>query len=65
MILFIIIQIIYFNGEFMGMSKKDLSRKKANLKAKLVELEKKAKMDPLKRNKALHQEIADLKKKLE
>ena len=49
----------------MGMSKKDLSRKKANLKAKLEELEKKAKMDPLKRNKALHQEIADLKKKLE
>jgi len=49
----------------MGMSKKDLSRKKANLKAKLSELEKKAKMDPLKRNKALHQEIADLRKKLE
>ncbi len=49
----------------MGLSKKDLSRKKANLKAKLEELEKKARMDPLKKNKSLHQEIADLKKKLE
>ncbi|MBU0531995.1 hypothetical protein KKB44_00720 [Candidatus Micrarchaeota archaeon] len=48
----------------MGLSKKDLSRKKANLKAKLAELEKKAQMDPLKRNKALHDEIADLQKKL-
>lgn len=46
------------------MSKKDLSRKKANLKSKLEELEKKAKMDPLKKNKALHDEIAQLKKKL-
>ena len=48
----------------MGMSKKDLSRKKANIKAKLEELEKKARMDPLMKNKALHEEIADLKKKL-
>ena len=48
----------------MGLSKKDLSRKKANIKAKLEELEKKAKLDPLKRNKSLHQEIEDLKKKL-
>jgi len=49
----------------MGLSKKDLSRKKANLKAKLAELENKARMDPLKRNKALHDEIAELKKKIE
>ena len=48
----------------MGMSKKDLSRRKANIKARLDELEKKAKMDPLKRNVALHQEIDDLKKKM-
>ncbi|MGV8085482.1 MAG: hypothetical protein ACP5N9_04500 [Candidatus Bilamarchaeum sp.] len=48
----------------MGMSKKDLSRKKANIKARLEELHKKAKMDPLKKNKALHEEIADLEKKL-
>ena len=48
----------------MGLSKKDLARKKANLKSKLEELEKKARMDPLKRDKALHAEIADLEKKL-
>jgi len=48
----------------MGMSKKDLSRKKANLKSRLEELEKKARMDPLKKNRALHDEIAQLKKKL-
>jgi hypothetical protein len=48
----------------MGLSKKDLSRKKANLKAKLAELEKKARMDPLGRDKRLHEEIADLRKKL-
>lgn len=48
----------------MGLSKKDISRKKANLKARLADLEKKAKMDPLRRNTALHDEIAELKKKL-
>lgn len=46
------------------MSKKDLSRRKSNLKTRLDELEAKAKMDPLKRNKALHDEIAQIKKKL-
>lgn len=48
----------------MGMSKKQLSQKKANIKVKLEELLKKAKMDPLKRNRALHDEIAMLEKKL-
>ena len=48
----------------MGLSKKDLARKKANLKTKLAELEMKARMDPLKRNKALHEEIEELKKKI-
>lgn len=48
----------------MGMSKKDLSRKKANLKAKLDELEKKARMDPLKKNKALHDELESVRRKL-
>ena len=48
----------------MGLSKKDLSRKKANIKAKIEELEKKARMDPLKRDKRLHEELAQLKKKL-
>ncbi len=49
----------------MGLSKKDLSRKKANLKAKLEELEKKARLDPLKRDRRLHEEIEELKKKIE
>jgi hypothetical protein len=48
----------------MGMSKKDLSRKKTNLKVALEELEKKARMDPLKKNKQLHYEIEQIKKKL-
>lgn len=48
----------------MGLSKKDLSRRKANLKAKLADLEHQAKMDPLKRNIFLHQEIEQIKKKL-
>jgi hypothetical protein len=48
----------------MGMSKKDLSRKKSNIKSRLEELEKKARMDPLKKNKALHDEVDDLRRKL-
>lgn len=51
-------------GEPMGLSKKDLARKKANLKARLKKLEEKARMDPLKRDKALHAEIEELKKKI-
>ncbi len=49
----------------MGMSKKDLSRKRANIKARIEELEKKARMDPLQKNKAVHEELAQLRKKLE
>ncbi len=48
----------------MGLSKKDMARKKANLKAKLAELEKRAKMDPMRRDKKLYEEIADIQKKL-
>jgi hypothetical protein len=48
----------------MGMSKKDLSRKKANIKTRIAELEEKARMDPLKRNRAVHDELEQLKKKL-
>ena len=48
----------------MGMSKTDLNRKSHNLKVKLEELEKKALSDPLGRDKKLHEEIAELKKKL-
>ncbi len=48
----------------MGMSKKDLSRKKANIKARIEELEVKARMDPLKKNRAVHDELEQLRKKL-
>lgn len=54
-----------FLESYMGKSKKDLSRMKANLKAKLAELEAKARKDPLKKNKALHEELASIRKKLE
>jgi len=48
----------------MGMSKKDLSRKHANIKVKIVELEQKARMDPLKRHPEVHEELAKLKREL-
>ena len=48
----------------MGMSKKDLGRKRANIKARIEELEQKAKMDPLKKNKGLHDELEQYRKKL-
>jgi hypothetical protein len=48
----------------MGMSKKDLSRKHANMKVKIVELEAKARMDPLKRHPEVHEELAKLKKEI-
>ena len=48
----------------MGMSKKDLSRKHANLKVKISELEQKARMDPLKRHPEIHDELARLKRDL-
>ena len=48
----------------MALSKSDLAHRKSNLKAKLAELEKQAMDDPLMRNRKLHEEIAELKKKL-
>ncbi|MFH1199841.1 MAG: hypothetical protein V1708_02120 [Candidatus Micrarchaeota archaeon] len=48
----------------MGMTKSDMEHKKSNMKAKLAALEKEAYMDPLKRDRRLHEEIAELKKKL-
>ena len=48
----------------VGMSKKDLSRKHANLKVKIAELEAKAKMDPVKRHPEIHEGLAKLKKEL-
>ncbi len=50
--------------EHMGMSTKDLSRKHANMKVKIAELEVKARMDPLKKHPEVHDELAKLKKKL-
>lgn len=49
----------------MGMSKQDKAHKLSNLKRKLAELEEEARFDPLKKNRKLHEEIAELKKKLE
>ncbi len=48
----------------MGMSKKDLTRKHANMKVKVAELEVKARADPLKRHPEVHEELAKLKKEL-
>ncbi|HLH85458.1 MAG TPA: hypothetical protein VKU79_01160 [Thermoplasmataceae archaeon] len=47
----------------MGLSKRDLSRKKKSLEMKLQELNEKAKKNPL--NKQLQEEIAELKRKIE
>jgi hypothetical protein len=49
----------------MPMSKKDLSKGRAKLKAKIDELEQKVRMDPLKKNPKNHEELAKLKKELE
>ncbi|MFH0973499.1 MAG: hypothetical protein V1817_01780 [Candidatus Micrarchaeota archaeon] len=49
----------------MALSKSDLAHRKASLKAKLAALEEEALDDPLKRNRKLHEEITELKKKLE
>ncbi|HII38536.1 TPA: hypothetical protein HA318_00850 [Candidatus Micrarchaeota archaeon] len=48
----------------MGLSKADLTKRKKGLKTRLDELERKAANDPLKKDRALHEEIADLKKKI-
>lgn len=49
----------------MGMSKKDLCRKKTNIKMKIAELEPKVRLDPLKKHPEIHEELAKLKKALE
>jgi len=48
----------------MALSKSDLAHRSSNMKAKLAALEKEAFEDPLKRNRKLHEQIAELKKKL-
>jgi len=49
----------------MTMSKKDLSHRKTNLKARISVLEEKVRMDPLKRNPKIHEELAKLRKELD
>ena len=48
----------------MALSKKDLERRKSGLKAKLAELEAKVRMDPLKRDRRLHEDFEEAKRKL-
>lgn len=48
----------------MGKSKKDLGRMKANIKARIAELEQLVRMDPLRKKPAIHEELAKLKKDL-
>ena len=48
----------------MGKSKHDLGRLKANLKVRLLELEEKARLDPLKKNAALHEELEKVRAQL-
>ncbi|VVB71344.1 Uncharacterised protein [uncultured archaeon] len=48
----------------MGASKKDLSRRHAQLKARIAQLEVKARDDPAGKDKQLHEELAKLKKEL-
>ncbi|MFH1470313.1 MAG: hypothetical protein ABIF01_01045 [Candidatus Micrarchaeota archaeon] len=48
----------------MGLSKKDLSRRRANIQARIAELEPKARMDPLKKHPGIHEELAKLKAQL-
>jgi len=47
----------------MGLSKKDLARKKRNLENRIAELEEKARKNPM--DKRLKEELEELKKKLE
>jgi len=54
-----------FLGDFVAMSKKDLSRKTANAKKRIAELEPLVKKDPLKRHPEIHDELERLKKDLQ
>jgi hypothetical protein len=47
----------------MGLGKRDLDRKKKSIENKLVELEEKARKNPM--NKQLQEEVKELKRKLE
>ncbi len=47
----------------MGLSKRDITRKKKSLEDKLAELETRARKSPL--NKQLQEEVREMKKKIE
>ena len=49
----------------MGKTKKDLGRRVQNIKRRIEELEQQVRMDPLKKKPFIHEELAQLKKKLE
>ncbi len=48
----------------MGQSKKQLHRNAAKIKARIAELEGLCRFDPLKSKPKIHEELAELKKKL-
>jgi len=48
----------------MGMSKKDLCKQVQNIKKRIIELEGQVRLDPLKKNPAIHEELEKLRKKL-
>lgn len=48
----------------MGKTKKGLNKQVQGMKRKIEELEEKVRKDPLKKNPSIHQELAELKKKL-
>ena len=48
----------------MGKSKKDLGKQVQNMKHRIIELEKLARMDPLHKHPDVHEELDKLKKKL-
>jgi len=50
---------------YMGKTKKDLGRRVQNIKRRIEELEQQVRMDPLKKKPFIHEELAQLKKKLE
>jgi hypothetical protein len=51
-------------GVFMAMSKKDLTRARGNIRARIEELEVKVRLDPLRRHPEMHEELAKLKKEI-
>lgn len=48
----------------MGMSKRDLCKQVQNIKKRIEELEGQVRLDPLKKNPAIHEELEKLRKKL-